>query len=361
MTARHPVRLPLLRVSLHDSKNISRRSARELPPQRGRGVFPERLGARAAPPPPVPPGGPGGAARVFETLGPVDGPGYLATRGGSRAPPARQPSAPGVSTPAGQESLGSRWAAPSRASRPGLAHPPALVRWSRGSLVGPRLLLVQAALPPEDGRTFGGGPSLGRHFNSVFPPRVVPGGRGFRIGRGFTFPPRPSRRVWSRGGSELLGKMRWVEEEAGDSTRVPGPPGGGFPGPGATRPLSTLVGPLGGRKLPGCLAFALPGRAFRETAGPRVGRSLAGLEALCLKQQPRLAKQSIPIRTKCAQSIGVRCWLDPGRQSALWAARFRGETHRTRVRGGGRATRALGARSRTTGPLDHEGSGVPCP
>ncbi|KAJ1183957.1 hypothetical protein NDU88_000767 [Pleurodeles waltl] len=158
------------------------------------------------------------------------------------------------------------------------------------------------------------------------------------------------------GRSELLGKMRWVEEEAGDGTRVPGPPwGGGFPGPGATRPLSTLVGPLGGRKLPGCLAFPLPGRAFRETAGPRVGRSLAGLEALCLKQQPRLAKQSIPKRTKCAQSIGVRCWLDPGRQSALWAASFGGETRRTRVRGGGRATRALGARSRTTGPPDHEG------
>ncbi|KAJ1149036.1 hypothetical protein NDU88_001857 [Pleurodeles waltl] len=55
-----------------------------------------------------------------------------------------------------------------------------------------------------------------------------------------------------------------------------------------------------------------------------------------------------------AHSIGVRCWLDPGRQFALWAARFGGETHRTRVRGG-RATRALGARSRTTGPLDHKG------
>ncbi|KAJ1129284.1 hypothetical protein NDU88_007655 [Pleurodeles waltl] len=36
-----------------------------------------------------------------------------------------------------------------------------------------------------------------------------------------------------------------------------------------------------------------------------------GVEALCLKQQLRLAKQSIPKRTKCAQSIGVRCWLDP--------------------------------------------------
>ncbi|KAJ1125251.1 hypothetical protein NDU88_003684 [Pleurodeles waltl] len=32
------------------------------------------------------------------------------------------------------------------------------------------------------------------------------------------------------GRSELLGKMRWVEEEAGDGTRVPGPPGGRLPG-----------------------------------------------------------------------------------------------------------------------------------
>ncbi|KAJ1166710.1 hypothetical protein NDU88_007107 [Pleurodeles waltl] len=32
------------------------------------------------------------------------------------------------------------------------------------------------------------------------------------------------------GRSELLGKMRWVEEEAGDGTRVPGPQGGRLPG-----------------------------------------------------------------------------------------------------------------------------------
>ncbi|KAJ1176387.1 hypothetical protein NDU88_001668 [Pleurodeles waltl] len=162
---------------------------------------------------------------------------------------------------------------------------------------------------------------------------------------------RPTEQSFRAAGENALGGGGGGRRHSGARTAV----GGGFPGPGATRPLSTLVGPLGGRKLPGCLAFALPGRAFRETAGPRVGRSLAGLEALCLKQQPRLAKQSIPKRTKCAQSIGVRCWLDPGRQSALWAARFGGETRRTRVRGGGRATRALGARSRTTGPPDHEG------
>ncbi|KAJ1183985.1 hypothetical protein NDU88_000797 [Pleurodeles waltl] len=132
VTARHPVRLPLLGVSLHDSKNVSRRSARELPPPpRGRGVrFPGRLGARAAPPPPVPPGGPGGAARVFETLGPVDG--VPGNEGGVSAPPARRPSAR-----RGRESPVPRRAAPSRASRPGLAHPPALVGRSRGSLAGP--------------------------------------------------------------------------------------------------------------------------------------------------------------------------------------------------------------------------------
>ncbi|KAJ1208370.1 hypothetical protein NDU88_003756 [Pleurodeles waltl] len=43
----------------------------------------------------------------------------------------------GVPTPAGRESPGSRRAPPSRASRLGLAHPPALVGWSRGSLAGP--------------------------------------------------------------------------------------------------------------------------------------------------------------------------------------------------------------------------------
>ncbi|KAJ1128711.1 hypothetical protein NDU88_007086 [Pleurodeles waltl] len=131
MTARHPVRLPLLGVSLHDSKNVSRRSARELPPHAGEGCFPGRLGAQAAPPPQVPPGGPGGAAQIFETLGPVDGPGYLATRGGlgPTCTPAVRP--PGSRVP------GPKAGGPEPCQPAGLAHPPALVGWSRGSLAGP--------------------------------------------------------------------------------------------------------------------------------------------------------------------------------------------------------------------------------
>ncbi|KAJ1127442.1 hypothetical protein NDU88_005844 [Pleurodeles waltl] len=166
-----------------------------LPPPHGRGVFPERLGARAAPPPPVPPGGPGGAARVFETLGPVDGPGYLATRGGlgPTCTPAVRP--PGSRVP-GPKAGGPEPCQPAGTSPPtcpGRVEP----RFPRG----PRLLLAQAALPPEDGRTFGGGPSPGWHYDSVYPPRVVPGGRGFRLGRGLTSPPCRSRRVRSRGGA----------------------------------------------------------------------------------------------------------------------------------------------------------------
>ncbi|KAJ1176390.1 hypothetical protein NDU88_001671 [Pleurodeles waltl] len=204
--------------------------------------------------------------------------------------------------------------------------------------------------PGQGGRTGTGGhrppPRGGGGRAEAQPERGTQGESAGRDRRG-----RLTERSFRAAGENALGGGGGGRRHSGARTAM----GGGFPGPGATRPLSTLVGPLGGRKLPGCLAFALPGRAFRETAGPRVGRSLAGLEALCLKQQPRLAKQSIPKRTKCAQSIGVRCWLDPGRQSALWAARFGGETRRTRVRGGSRATRALGARSRTTGPPDHEG------
>lgn len=65
---------------------------------------------------------------------------------------------------------------------------------------------------------------------------------------------------------------------------------------------------VGAQMLPDCLAFTLLGglheRQTLESDSP--GR----LEALSLKQQPRLAKQSIPTRTKCAQLIRVQCWLD---------------------------------------------------
>ncbi|KAJ1175528.1 hypothetical protein NDU88_000816 [Pleurodeles waltl] len=117
-------------------------------------------------------------------------------RGEVSAPPARRPSAR-----RGRESPVPRRAAPSRASRPGLAHPPALVGWSRGSLAGPG---SSSPRPPCRPRTAGlsvGGPSPGWHYDSVYPPRVVPGGRGFRLGRGLTFPPCRSRRVRSRGGA----------------------------------------------------------------------------------------------------------------------------------------------------------------
>ncbi|KAJ1087915.1 hypothetical protein NDU88_001074 [Pleurodeles waltl] len=152
-------------------------------PPRRRGVFPERLGARAAPPPPVPPGGPGGAARVFKTLGP----------GRARVPANEWGVLPHLHAglclrgldPCGSRVPGLKTGGSSRASRLGLAHPPC-PGWREPRFPREhRLLLVQAALPPEDGRTFGGGPSPGRHFDSVFPPRVVPGGRGFRLGRGF--------------------------------------------------------------------------------------------------------------------------------------------------------------------------------
>ncbi|KAJ1163041.1 hypothetical protein NDU88_003504 [Pleurodeles waltl] len=137
------------------------------------------------------------------------------------------------------------------------------------------------------------------------------------------------------GRSELLGKMRWVEEEAGDGTRVPGPPWGA-----ASRDLAPPdPSPLWSDRWEGASCRAAWPSLCRE--GP--------------SEKRRARESDGPKRTKCAQSIGVRCWLDPGRQSALWAARFGGETRRTRVRGGGRATRALGARSRTTGPPDHEG------
>ncbi|KAJ1093073.1 hypothetical protein NDU88_006182 [Pleurodeles waltl] len=103
-------------------------------------------------------------------------------------------------------------------------------------------------------------------------------------------------------------EMCWVEE--GDSTLVPGLPGSlqdlAPPTP------STLVRPLERRKLLGCLAFALRGKG----KGPANSRPSSwivpgGVESLCLKQQPRLGKQSIPKQTKCAQLTRVQCWLDP--------------------------------------------------
>ncbi|KAJ1130420.1 hypothetical protein NDU88_008773 [Pleurodeles waltl] len=36
-----------------------------------------------------------------------------------------------------------------------------------------------------------------------------------------------------------------------------------------------------------------------------------GVEALCLKQEPRLAKQSKPKQIESAQSMRVQCWLNP--------------------------------------------------
>ncbi|KAJ1160171.1 hypothetical protein NDU88_000673 [Pleurodeles waltl] len=65
----------------------------------------------------------------------------------------------------------------------GTSPPPALVGRSRGSFAGLDIGHGSAQAAGRSG--VGGGPSQGRHFDSVFPPRVVPGGRGLRLGRGF--------------------------------------------------------------------------------------------------------------------------------------------------------------------------------
>ncbi|KAJ1100851.1 hypothetical protein NDU88_005926 [Pleurodeles waltl] len=195
VTARHPVRLPLFRVSLHDSKNVSRRSAREPPPHHaGEGC--SRSGS-----------GPGQPRRrrslreePRESSKPSarsTGQGTWQRGGGGGLGPTCTPAV----RPPGSRVPGLKAGGPSRASRPGLAHPPALVGWSHGSLAGPG---SSSPRPPCRPRTAGlsgvvqaqGGTSI--RFS---PPRVVPGGRGFRLGRGLTFPPCRSRRVRSRGGA----------------------------------------------------------------------------------------------------------------------------------------------------------------
>ncbi|KAJ1202518.1 hypothetical protein NDU88_006317 [Pleurodeles waltl] len=166
---------------------------------------------------------------------------------------------------------------------------------------------------------------------------------------------RPTERSFRAAGENALGGGGGGRRHSGARTAV----GGGFPGPGATRPLSTLVGPLGGRKLPGCLAFALPGRACRETAGPRVGRSLAGLEALCLKQQPRLAKQSIPQTDQVCPIDRCRVLAGPGAAVCSLGSQVRrrdpsdeGARRRPCHPGPGRPVET---------PWTTRGSGVPCP
>ncbi|KAJ1175585.1 hypothetical protein NDU88_000872 [Pleurodeles waltl] len=160
--ARHPVRLPLLRVSLHNSKNVSRHSARK--PPCCRYLPDDREGQRKSSNPQPGRTGPG-RARV---------PG---NKGGSR-PTSTPAVGHRVSTPLGRESPGSRWAARAVPAGWDYPTPPALVGGSQGSLTAPA--------PPWPGRPAArGGPLLGRpeapRRQDVQGIGVVPAWRGTSI------------------------------------------------------------------------------------------------------------------------------------------------------------------------------------